>query len=194
MTDGKKPELAALVTEQNQRLRHAASATITELSTALKDDLVNVILPEAVFKEYFLDFFMYPSKHIGSPLLSKWIELAGGPYNPVDIIDGLGNIILTAPSAMIRTQMNHTAMGGLDFTAIASTYLMKRKITDAQATNYLGTILSTIPGNARHNVSEHIMRWTAIFDRYREDKNDAATEGPKPITRSSKPSAGILDI
>jgi len=153
------------------------SDTIKKIHDNIKNSLVNSVIPEMVFIEYFLDFFKYPAKHADSPLLSKWIELSGGPYNEVDVVNAEGKIIYTVPGAYMPPVANFEILSNYNFANIASNYQMKKKITSAQATNYISTILSTIPDLLRPNVEMYINRWASIFARYDVTKT---TDAPKP--------------
>jgi len=189
--DKKQPTLQDVATVHNQQLLEGARNTIRELHTEVVVNRVNAVLPEAVFVEYFLDFFMYPSKYQNSPLLSKWVELAGGPYNPVDIISPTGAVLFTAPGAMINVAINYDVMNNINFSAVASVYNMKKKITTAQATNYIASVLGTVDKNIHADTEAHIMKWAIIFDRYAA-KPAIAKQAPK--TPVDAPDLGIFDL
>jgi len=182
--------LAAVAAIQSEQLRNTAALAIDEIQLGLIETTPNAVVPEWVFVEYFLDFFMQPAKHVDSPLLSKWIELSGGPYREVDIINKEGVIIFTVPTIMIAPTLDSGNLGQYDFSAIAGMYQMKKSITKAQATNYLASILGTIPGNLKTNANIIVGNWITIFDRY-SNTNNVATQ---PSTANGpKPELGIFD-
>jgi len=188
--DQKQPTLKDVATVHNQQLLEGARTTIRELHTEVVVNRVNAVLPEAVFVEYFLDFFMHPSKYQNSPLLSKWVELAGGPYNSVDIISPTGTVLFTAPGALINVAINYEVMNNINFSAVASMYNMKKKITTAQATNYIAAVLGSVDKNIHADTEAHIMKWAIIFDRY-ADKSEAKQAPKTPV---DAPDLGIFDL
>lgn len=164
--------LQDIADKQSSALAKTASVEINRIHEDLKSSVKKEVLPEGVFKEYFLAYFMNPEQHKDSPLLSKWLELSGGPYNEVDILDDTsGKVLYTVPSIMVRPNVDFKAMAGYNFGHIASTYFMKKNITEAQATNYLNTALAGIPEHIQVDARRHIAMWATIFERYNNVSN-----------------------
>ena len=184
-----KPEtLAAAAEMAKQNKLDRTAREIKQISKELKESIANAVLPEKVFVEYFLDYFKDREKYADTPLLSKWVELAGGPYREVDIIDDNRNVLYTAPGAMMAPMVDYENLNNIDFSRIASNYNMKKNITAVQGTNYLNGILSMVPNNIHTDVNKYINRWIAIFNRY--DKPTKATTSK----RVTKPDTDIFDI
>ena len=187
----KKPEtLEELSTARNKKLREAAREEIHELYNDLVVNIPRTIMPEAVFIEYFLDLFMKGDNGGNELLMYKWVELAGGPYNEVNIVDQKGNVIYSTPGAMLQLNIPAETLQKYSFVDIAAMYAMKQRITSAQATNYLNGALASIPKEVIGDVKIYIQRWSEIFKRYQPpvaDKNNAAA---KP----AGPDVGILDL
>jgi len=192
-------KLAAAAAAAQQQQQMVTDASVAQLHKELVTNISNAILPEAIFVEYFLDMFLHPEKHIESTLRSKWVELAGGYYNEVDVVGNDGNKIFTVPGLMLADAISHDSIKGYDFPSIASYYSMKKSITSAQATNYLSGILSGVADAVRPNVEAHIARWSTIFERYATPESDiVATVGkmaaPTKKRRKEKVSTSILDL
>jgi len=170
------------------------SRAIKEIHDNIKASVVNSILPENIFIEYFLDFFRYPDKHKDSPLLSKWMELAGGPYNEVTIVDVNGNKLYDVPGAYMPPSANFEKLSSYSFYSIASNYKMKQAITMVQATNYISNILSTVPELLRPNVNKYINRWISIFSRYDTTSPVKSKKSKSKVPVVSNIDVNILDI
>lgn len=140
---------------------------ISNAYTELVETKINMIIPEIVFKEYFLEFFYgMTKKETDSPLALKWIELSGGPYNEVDVVDDLGNIIYSVPSLFTRPEVNADKLKGLSFGSMYVTFKAKTNRTEADGINYLNRELSSLPKSVETDSNLDVNRWLAIFQRY----------------------------
>lgn len=140
---------------------------ITGVHDELVGSKVNNIVPEIVFKEYFLDFFFNISKHPESSTLSlKWTELAGGPYSEVDVVDSFGNKIFTVPSLFSRPKVNDEHLKHMSFSNIAGKFEAKANRIYADGINYLNMELSSLPKEISSSSDEEVIRWISIFKRY----------------------------
>jgi len=170
------------------------SRSIKKIHDSIKGSVVNSILPENIFIEYFLDFFRYPDKHKDSPLLSKWIELSGGPYNEVSIVDADGIKLYDVPGAYMPPAPDFKKLSSYNFSNIASQYQMKKAITVTHATNYISSILSTVPELLRPNVNKYINRWVSIFARYDIATPDSSKKINTKASVTNDMDLTILDI
>jgi len=153
------------------------------INTIHKDivgDVVNATIPYEVFGAYFLDHFKYGGVMDGeAPLTLKWLELAGGPYNEVDIVDKNGDIIITTPGMFCRPDINDE-MSNINFNNIMDEYNLRSNRLHSDGVNYVKHSLNGVSGNV---VSEHEkfnFRWEAVFKRYeKKDSKIGAKDKPK---------------
>lgn len=187
----KQQELQSLAAKHNERLINTASETIKGLHKDLVESITNPVLPEDVFIEYFLDYFRSPQEYDSPVLLYKWMELAGGPFGEVDIIDPDGVVLYTVPSIYSTPDIDRSSMDKYRFDEISSKYAMVNKITSAKAADYLRTALSGISDNMSSDTKSHAMKWNAVLDRYsNKDGDESVSEN------TNKPSVdlGIFDM
>jgi len=79
-------------------LRKLRSDLIVIKKGIIDTKMVSNQLPEPIFKEVFLPFFL--SQHPNEEwlmLLDQWIQIAGTAQLPVDIVDEKNNILFTVP-------------------------------------------------------------------------------------------------
>jgi len=188
--------LQTVANEQRDALNTKVNGTLGTICDAIAEAKPNPVLPEAVFVEYFLDYLKNPAAQPESTLMSKWIELAGGPYNEVNIIDGSGNVLYAVPGIFAAPNIDYGSLGNYNFSEIAANYNLKKKLTAAQATNYLGSILGGMDSSLHVNAQGIIMRWANIFSRY--DTVEPATQQAPVANRRPKRRAqedvSVLDI
>lgn len=190
--DNQVDKLKIVEAEEQQYAAIAASKAIIEIENELDAAKVNEVLPESVFKEYFLDFFLHPENYRESPLGYKWIELAGGPYNEVDIIDERGNFIFTAPSLCVAPALNSEGIHKYNFAEIAGNYNLQQKITSNSAANYLTVALAGVPELVATDVRKHVARLAMLHSRYGDD---ATAEPAVPAAaKQEAASIGIFDL
>ena len=64
-------------------------------------------LPVEIFEQVFLNYFRnINNNQEGDHLLKKWLEISGGYYNEVDLIDSYGNIVLVVPALTPKPEVN----------------------------------------------------------------------------------------
>jgi len=103
---------------------------------AILETIPKATLPETIFINDFLHFFMNPTAYKDTPLLVNWLSIAGSHYSEVDLIDTSGNVVATVPSVYRQGVVDPEANGFYNFYNIVSTYNNRKKITSAQGTNY----------------------------------------------------------
>ena len=147
---------------------------------AIQEELENPELthgkcPEYVFKEYFYDFFKTGTNNVTNTNLAlKWLDLAGGGYNEVDVINDEGETIFTVPSIISRPTINQTVSDQVDFINLGHTIEQKNKwmrgAGDKIASETLGRTKDTILDNK--SIEDDKSRWRAIFKRYETDSKE----------------------
>ena len=162
------------------------SSFIDETYTELVVNKVNNIIPEIVFKEYFLEFFYGMTKGDNeSTLYLKWIELAGGVYNEVDVVDVNGNVIFSVPSIFSRPEVDSDIMTGKNFDKIINTYNLKKARFETEGTNYLLNELSGVNSGvvAGTELTKDGIRWYNIFNRYGLLNNEPTAQ-PQAVAKT----------
>ena len=131
--------------------------------------------PEYVFKEYFYDFFKTGTNNVTNTNLTlKWLDLAGGDYNEVDVINDEGETIFTVPSIISRPNINKSTSDKVDFINLGHKIEQKNKwmagAGDKLASDTLSKTKDTILDNK--SIEDDKSRWKAIFKRYESDDKD----------------------
>lgn len=161
---------------------------IDETYNELINSKVNNIIPEIVFKEYFLNFFYNMTQgDTESSLYLKWLELSGGVYNEIDVVDVNGNVIYTVPPIFSRPNVDDDIMKGKNFDKIINMFNLKKARFETEGTNYLLNELSSINnGISTVGVETDSIRWYNIFDRYGliKKSNKIPKEAIKTINNS----------
>jgi len=127
-------------------------------------------LPESIFVNHFLDFFMnFNTGDMSAPLNIKWVELSGSPYNEVEIIDGKGNVIYNVPPLMARVDVTGKPIEEFNFGKMVGEYKLRSNRIQADADNFLNRQLGGMDKQLTPNSKEDIMtRWVMIFKRYEQ--------------------------
>ncbi len=150
---------------QQMELTQSALADIAE-----KD--VNRI-PERNFVHVFLPVFAGDEVNpYGAQLYPHWVNVAGNPYRPVDVVGPKGEVLFRVPPLLDRrrvatsTQNGHGPRSSIShMVASANQYAA---MSPAMSEQYLSreftqrAILMKVP----HNVLEDLEAWNAIFVRY----------------------------
>ncbi len=146
------------------------TAKLTSLIDGIHNELTvitNNSVLEIVFKEYFLDFFFNIAKFENNEvLILKWLELSGGPFREVDIIDNNGNYVITIPALYERPEIDYGAMNRKDFSEIAGNFHMKLNRFHADGLNYLNTELKSVGNNISKPTPIAAAKWKAVYDYY----------------------------
>lgn len=186
-------------------LQHAANRIeeqkrkeLADLATTLHQGLVldvsNTIIPEIVFKEFFLEHFyklmqVNSTVDVGSPLTLKWIELAGGPYNKVDVLDSNGKTLFTVPSLFLKPKLDETVIKNMNFNSIAGTYEARSNRIHTDGINYLSRELSAIHNSISTINNNEKEVWVGIFARYYRPQTKTA-----PTTIAIKDTSAEYDF
>lgn len=175
-------ELKEIADQQSNKLLSDTGKLISELHDVLTAPIARASLPEVVFKEYFLDMFLSGLTEDTKGYAAKWIELAGGAFREVSIIDSQGNELFVAPSLYLPPTVDNDIIRSMNIYEVSGTYNLKRKIHEGQAKQYLASSLSGLPDSVHSTLSKHIIRIANINERYRgktEDLTKPAIAKPK---------------
>jgi len=140
----------------------------------------NAKLPEDVFKEYFLDFFQNGDvDNINTPLMAKWIELSGSPYNEVDVYNNQGNVMYTVPPVLARPTIGDKPITNVDFSNIAGTYKLKANRLTQDADKYLNNKLNGLEKQVVSDSQDTLIRdWHNIFSLYNRPTDASHKDTP----------------
>jgi len=187
--------LADIAETEAKRLETVTNEAIDEIDELLNASIEKAVIPEDVFVEYFLDYFRDPAGQKNTTLPSKWLEISGGPYNEVDVLDNKGNVAYTVPSLFITPTVDARLIARYDFSDIAANYNMQMKITSTSAQNYLSSALSGVPDAVMTDARRHIAKLAAIFARYdTSDSGVTASDNSNKVTTDAKPTASMFDM
>jgi len=156
----------------SKQLQNNSVKAVTDSVGAFFEELVQVpvnsTIPEQVFVEYFLDFFKSGMTTDANNILGiKWAELARSPFNPVDVIDMVGNYLYTVPPMIMKPNLTGMPIGDVNFGKIASTYELKNNRLPAEASNYLNNQLNGLAEQIQGpDINMITKQWEYIFARY----------------------------
>ncbi len=155
---------------------------LNELDKTLNDivdgfNLISIeraaVIPEDLFKYFFLPIFLGETDNVDGRTLSTWVALAGGQYNPVNVIDANRNVLFTVPPIFQR----NIIMSNIERVAnIADIMTMAKKhheLSPKRGDAYRQRGLNAIIENMR-NPKEFLgtlNEWNEIFKRYGKGYN-----------------------
>lgn len=146
-------------TEQISKVIDSITKTLEESKNE------KAIMPESVFKTFFLDFFYKFANHeVESTTLLKWIELAGGPYNEIDIVDNNANVLFTVPPVYVKPVF--VKADGFNVSELPTTFEQKNSVSPKSANSFLNSKLTEIKSTAVVDGNNVQMVWISIFKRY----------------------------
>jgi len=178
-------QYANQVTEQK---KNEVISQISELYRELVTDISISTIPEKIFVEIFLDYFRSGGQmNTVNPLTIKWLELAGGPYNPVNVLDDKGNIVFTTPGIYCKP---NTDTLKVDYGNLVSTFNLKANRIHEEGLNYLTVNLAGTVNKINVEYDSYLLRWKAIFNRYSKAPKQ---EGKVTVTKIQDNVSDFLD-
>lgn len=163
------------INKELQETNHKEISNMEEL--AVQEILGGIpkknIIPEVVFKDYFLDHFKNMAKGTveDTTLTSKWIHgIAGTPYSEVDVVDDAGNVLFTVPGVVKRANLNVHKANDVSILKITNHYSLERNRMEARGDQYLAHALNGVENILEKTTNEDTVRWKNIFDRYDPNK------------------------
>jgi len=161
---------------------------IDQTYNELVDTKIINTLPEWVFLEYFLDYFMNGgANQTDQPLYYKWVELSGSVYNEVNVIDGDGTVLYTVPPLMVNPIEFIDNFENVNFEDIMANYNLRTNRTPIDGIKYLNGAIGgmgdlIVPEN---NALELITaRWINIFNRYRDNSVNNNTDNKLSVNNN----------
>lgn len=179
--------------------RRQQQAQIDDISAALegisKKDVTR--LPERNFVEVCLPFFAGDTKPKYPIDMNTWLNIAGGPYCSVDVIDNKGQVLFTIPPIFDRSAIDPTAKGRHSMAHIVATTNLYVKQHPKLGANYLDKELTgrALVMKVPAAVQKHLEIWNSIFTRYKRPPMLEVQTSDKEIeTTSTKLSASELNF
>lgn len=139
------------------------------------------IIPEAVFRQYFLNTFIRYIANKGTLQgteeqiqfddynLRKWLEVANGPYNEVDVIGPDNQVVLTIPSLYLNSTNAIDKLEDFNFNTVAKSYLAKSAVLPELGANDMADKLSGLPRFIdTAGVSKQKQMWMDVVTYYKK--------------------------
>lgn len=158
----------------------AISSMINDIHKDIVGGIVNNTIPYEVFGAYFLDHFKQGGVMDNeAPLTLKWLELSGGPYNEVDIVDNNGNLIITTPGMFCRPDIN-SGISNINFSGMMDEYNLRANRLHSDGVNYANNSLNGVSDGVDTKHDEFNFRWETVFKRYDSKKSVTSAVKNKP--------------
>ena len=131
-------------------------------------------LPERIFVNVFLPLFAGDEKLLyEAKIYPHWINVAGNPYRPVDVIDVRGNVLFRVPPVLDRTRVSTSTQTQKEGPRGSISHMVASAQQYAGMSPVLGerylskqfterALLMKVP----HSVLQDLETWNAIFERY----------------------------
>ncbi len=158
-----------------QQLRQRIGDELTKIQNGINEvapsDVVR--LPEYHFTQVFLPFFAGDENTMYKANLLTWVNMAGGPYRSVDVIDQNGNVLFRVPPVMDRSAINPVKNRSIDIKGsslshVVATVSQLNQIHPTRGQEYLSKELTkrALVMRVPTNVASDLSTWNAIFTRY----------------------------
>lgn len=156
-----------------QRQKDRISSDIIRLTNNIEQiaaDAPKAVIPEIVFTNYFLNFFFNIATgqgDVNEGLMLKWLELANGWYNEVNVIDTQGNVLFTVPSLYRTNIISHEHLKNVNFTMLGRIYKTRATRTPEEGLNVLYEEFAKLPKCLFPDENNELgLIWRSIFVRY----------------------------
>ena len=177
--------------ENNEReVENIYTAALSRISKDIdllyKDYVTNKPAPELsefIFQEHFLEFFkkfknseydeLTPEEGIK---LNKWLELVGGPYREMSIVDNKGQELYRVPPIYTTNTIESVQEvdNDVSLNQIGKSFADRYKTNPTRAVPALHATISGLPKFIKPVETQisDIQRWDKIFKRYEENITD----------------------
>lgn len=182
------------------RNKHVLDAIGKEINT-------RPIIPEAVFRQFFLLTFVRYIKNKGELLgtaeeiqqddynLRKWLELAGGPYNEVDVIGPDNSVVLTVPSLYLDNTNVVDKLTEFDFVGMVKSYERKSSVLPQIGENDINNRMQHMPKFIdTSGSSAYVQKWIEVANYYKrimEPEVKSTQPHPKADVKKVQEDLGI---
>lgn len=160
-------------TDMEEANRNAIIKSITDIHKSLVIDYAEQAtkLPESVFKEVFLPYFIGQKNfQDDEDMLQGWIGIAGNPMKSVDVYsDTTRKILFRVPPLADVSVINVITSRGANLSNIFSNFELHSGQHPAAGRNYIYSALAekykTLTQNSELH-EEHLSQWNIILDYY----------------------------
>lgn len=170
---------ARLLDDNNKRL----TAMMNRAYEQLVEHKDRASIPEQVFVQYFLPYFRNPDSEENreSVILNKWLELSGGPYNEVNIINHKGEVLYEVPPVYHNdtVDLNILRENNVDLNYVGKAYDNMTVRSPEMGDSIINEGLGSLPKFV-HNINNNLElkdKWKKIFKRYEEPEEAQASSG-----------------
>lgn len=132
-------------------------------------------LPVEIFEQVFLNYFRnINNNQEGDHLLKKWLEISGGYYNEVDLIDSYGNIVLVVPALTPKPDVNIADLSKHYITNMGEDIVNEMRHGKIAAENKMREAFVSMPHvfNNDNHLKDAELKWRAIFVYFNKNNNE----------------------
>lgn len=183
--------------------RERLTKEITEIHTSLTNALNNKQLG-AIEEPVFMDYFVKPIAKwmAGVDLteqeqyrLNKYMEISGSVYDPVEITDHYGNVLLLAPPLMEKPELTEDNTQN-NYYKLVKAYNIKYNRVPQEASAYINGKLATLKPIIYAPSGQIVKDWISLIELYNarvdgKDKNKTTTRQETKQETSGKEDYGI---
>jgi hypothetical protein len=146
----------------------------------IQDKVINV-LPEPVFREHFLPYFVNPLvAEQNNKIVAAWVGIAGTPMAEVNVVNPKGEVLFTVPPLIDSNIFNVVRKPReSSFQDIQAETQLRQSNPNARAADYFNESTSRRVGGMIQespNRSINEQRWADIFQYYNIDNPDKAKQ------------------
>ncbi len=127
-------------------------------------------LPENIFKEVFLPYFIGEKNIVeDSQILNTWIGIAGNPGNPVDIVNDANEVLFRVPPLFPTDFINNTPERPLPYDGIIQQYETRAAVLPEVGKQFLDQALNVTKKTVmttNTNVEKYKDMWNNVFNHY----------------------------
>jgi len=122
-------------------------------------------IPEHVFREYFLPIFSGQRTIADNDsTLEMWFRISGGPDRSVDVINHLGETVVTVPPIYNTSAYKPVSNNDMDIGSLVKMASeAERNLTDPRP--YTAAVENTL-SQGFSDTDDHQERWKAVFDYF----------------------------
>lgn len=160
---------------KKQTARDEVANAGVEIEKGLAQEEEIARLPEFYFREYFVSALSAPSLPENQNLVAKWIEYAGGPTKPVDIIDADNNVLDRVPPILDTSVLDDERIQSVNFTQVGIVHDRKSQANPAAATEYLGVVIDNVDKRVGDLHTDKRDTMQSILKKYRSNNVDEPT-------------------
>ena len=163
-------------------------------TAALMQEFASVVtdtkkkFPESLFRKYYVAFFSGTKSEHDATLLEHWYTIAGSPFDEVDLVDNVGNVVATVPAITNRDVIPVIAarQDGISVDFAMETARQQASLSPRMAQTRLTTSLNEKFIKPDESSTKTVQsKWTALMSRYAADLPKSASTAAKAASADS---------